>query len=101
MFVVRSNPSVAYLFPAGLDWLLEQGLCKYSVFFPVGSDSGPVGGCQALVRFILLDGFLIWGSPHEVSIGVFGVVAHKYIGCPESRVGYIPSDLGNDPWLDR
>ena len=40
-------------------------------------------------------------SPCEVSISVVIVVVHKYSGLPESRVVYIPSDLGNDPLLVR
>ena len=41
-------------------------------------DRGPLGGCQALTRFLGLDGFFIWYSPHKVSIAVVGVVVQKY-----------------------
>ena len=56
--MVRAHPEVAYLLPAGLESLFEQGLCEPSVVHPVGVDPAPMGGCQALLGFLGLTGFL-------------------------------------------
>ena len=85
--VVRAYPTVAYLFSTVLDCLLEQGLCKYYVACPVGTDTVPVGGLQALVGFLGLQVFLIWGYPYKVSISLVIIVVYKYSGFLESCMG--------------
>ena len=75
------------MFSAGLDCLLELGLCEPSDFHPVGADPGPLGGFQALIGLLCPKGFLSRGLPHKSGIAVFGVVVHEYGGYPESRVG--------------
>ena len=54
-----------------------------------------------LVDFLGLEVFPNLGYPHELSIEIVIIVFHKNSGCQESCVDYIPSDLGNEPWMDR
>ena len=61
----------------GLDHPFEQGICEPFIIRPVGAELGPVGGCKALVGLLGTEGFLIRGSPHEVSVVVVGLVLHK------------------------
>ena len=39
--------------------------------------------CQVLIGLIVLNGFFIWGSSHELWIAVVSLVAHKNSGFPE------------------
>ena len=66
--MVRAHPKLAYLLYTGMECLIEQGICESSVVCPVGTDPRTVGGSQALVYFLGLEGFLIRYSPNEVSI---------------------------------
>ena len=77
---MRSHSTVAYLFYTSLDCILEQEIYKSSIVRPIGANSVPMGGCQALIGFLGLESFLGWGYPYEVSIAEFGVVIHKYSG---------------------
>ena len=78
IFVVRAHPKLAYLLYTGMECLIEQGICESSVVCPVGTDPRTVGGSQALVYFLGLEGFLTQVSPHEAKIEFVVVVVHKY-----------------------
>ena len=56
--VVKSHLAVTYIFSIGLYFLFEQGLCKPYVVVPVYADPGPVGGWQALIGLLGIEGFL-------------------------------------------
>ena len=77
ILVVRNHPTVVYLLSTYKDFLLEQGLCKYSVFLPIDTDPAPMGGCQEFLGLPDLEGLLSGVSPHEVRISVAEVLVHK------------------------
>ena len=77
--VVISHPIVDYLLSTYLDCILEQRFLVSSVFLLLGAYPVPVGGCQALIGFLGLEGFLGWGPPHEVIIAVVRVLVQHIL----------------------
>ena len=69
--------------------------------WPICTDPGPVGVCQALLGILVMESSPQWSFPHEVSIAVIVLVVEKCSVCSESIMGYIPSDLWNEIWLGR
>ena len=65
------------MFTTAIYFLLEQGICKYSIIHPLGAYPVPMCVCQTLIGFIGLEGLLISDSPHEMSIEVVVVVVYK------------------------